>query len=95
MKLRSATKLERNPADKSGRNKIHPSESPLENLSDGQPDEMNQFSLLPPEILEKILLNLDPVDLLRASIVCNMFRRHCDGHIMWKKKCLEAGIIGS
>ena len=97
--------LRKNTAKMSRRKSTVPCESkPVIPLESNQPESMlvipskrdlvKPFSSLPPEICEKILENLEPVDLLRVSGVSKIFKHLCKSSFIWKKKCMEAGING-
>ena len=97
--------LRKNTATMSRRKSTVPCESkPVIPLESNQPESMlvipskrdlvKPFSSLPPEICEKILENLEPVDLLRVSGVSKIFKHLCKSSFIWKKKCMEAGING-
>ena len=54
----------------------------------------SSFSSLPPEICEKVLENLDPLDLLKVSRVSQKFWHLSENSLLWRKKCKESGIKG-
>ena len=73
-------------------NKVNEPESKL--VIPSERDLVKPFSTLPPEICEKILEKLEPVDLLWVSGVSKFFKHLCKSSFIWKKKCMEAGING-
>lgn len=50
------------------------------------------ISLLPKELALSVLAFLEPRDLLRAAQTCRNWRFLADDNLLWKEKCIAAGI---
>ncbi|PIK39914.1 hypothetical protein BSL78_23241 [Apostichopus japonicus] len=50
------------------------------------------ISLLPKEVALLVLSFLEPRDILKAAQTCQTWRILCEDNLLWREKCLEAGI---